>query len=102
MFDTVMIELQGRTSSPCWGRNYLKHKVFSFERRRREAMLGGGGVRGHAPPKCFEKNCTIWCILGPILAFKILLFLLFFGFFLFVFFNVAFVDKSENKEKEEP
>ena len=63
------------------------------------------------PRKCFEKNCKIWCILGPILAFKVLLFLLFFFFFfffffgggdLFVFFNVAFVDKSENKEKEEP
>ena len=54
------------------------------------------------PRKCFEKKkCTIWCILGPILAFKVLLFLLFF-FFLFGFFNVAFVDKSENKEKEEP
>ena len=35
------------------GAQYLKHKVFSFERRRREAMLrgGGGGVRGHAPPE---------------------------------------------------
>ena len=51
------------------------------------------------------KNCTIWCILGPILAFKILLFLLFLMFFLFFylfFLNVAFADKSENKEKEEP
>ena len=56
------------------------------------------------PRKCFEKNCTIWCILGPILAFKVLLFLLFFlgGGVFFIFFNVAFVDKSENKEKEEP
>ena len=59
------------------------------------------------PRKCFEKNCKIWCILGPILAFKVLLFSLFFLVFflgggLFVFFNVAFVDKSENKEKEEP
>ena len=56
------------------------------------------------PRKCFEKNCTIWCILGPILAFKVLLFLLFFfgGGVIFYFFNVAFVDKSENKEKEEP
>ena len=54
------------------------------------------------PRKCFEKKCTIWCILGPILAFKVLLFLLFLVFFLFVFFNVAFVDKSENKENEEP
>ena len=33
------------------GAQYLKHKVFSFERRRCEAMLGGGGVRGHAPPE---------------------------------------------------
>ena len=68
-------------------------------------MLGGGGGRGSGgmlPRKCFEKKCTIWCILGPILAFKVLLFLLFFFFFLFGFFNVAFVDKSENKEKEEP
>ena len=66
-------------------------------------MLGGwgGGPGGMLPRKCFEKNCTIWCILGPILAFKILLFLLFFGFFICIFFNVAFVDKSENKEKED-
>ena len=39
------------------GAQYLKHKVFSFELRRREAMQGGGGggggVRGHAPPKMF-------------------------------------------------
>ena len=54
------------------------------------------------PRKCFEKNCTIWCILGPILAFKVLLFLLFWGGGNIFFFNVAFVDKSENKEKEEP
>ena len=97
------------------GAQYLKHKVFSFELRRREAMLGGGGGSGGMlPRKCFEKNCTIWCILGPILAFKVLLFLLFFFFFFFFFFflgggggllgffNVAFVDKSEHKEKEEP
>ena len=51
------------------------------------------------PRKCFEKkNGTIWCILGPILAFKILLFCCFFLFDL----NDAFADKSENKEKEEP
>ena len=81
------------------GAQYLKHKVFSFERRRREAMLrGGGGPGACSPRKCFEKKCTIWCILGPILAFKVLLF---WGFF-YCFFNVAFVDKSENKEKEKP
>ena len=53
------------------------------------------------PPKMILKNSTIWCILGPILAFKILRFCCFLGFFLF-FLNVAFADKSENKEKEEP
>ena len=71
---------------------------------------GGGGSGGMLPRKCFEKKCTIWCILGPTLAFKVLLFLLFFLFFVVFFFlggggggfNVAFVDKSENKEKEEP
>ena len=62
------------------GAQYLKHKVFSFELRRREAMQGGGGggSGGMLPRKCFEKNCKIWCILGPILAFKVLLFLLVF------------------------
>ena len=59
------------------GAQYLKHKVFSFELRRCEAMQGGGSG-GMLPRKCFEKNCKIWCILGPILAFKVLLFLLFF------------------------
>ena len=39
---------------------------------------------------------AIWCIPGPILASIILLFLRLF------FLNVAFADKSENKEKEEP
>ena len=84
------------------GGGVIFNKVFSFERRRCEAMLGGSG--GMLPQTCFEKlYCTIWCILGPILAFKILLFLLFFEFFFFFFFfNVAFADKSENKEKEEP
>ena len=38
---------------------------------------------------------AIWCILGPILASISLLFLRLF------FQNVAFADKSENKEKEE-
>ena len=64
------------------GAQYLKHKVFSFELRRREAMQGGGSG-AMLPRKYFEKNCTIWCILGPILAFKVLLFLLFFFFFFF-------------------
>ena len=44
----------------------------------------------------FEKMVqfgTIWCILGPILASITLLFLR-------LFLNVAFADKSENKEKE--
>ena len=35
---------------------YLKHEVFACGRKRREAMLGGGGVRGHAPRKFFEKS----------------------------------------------
>ena len=44
MFDTVAIEPQGRIQdSMCvCGGQYLKHKIFSCERRRREAML----VRG--------------------------------------------------------
>ena len=46
-------------------------------------MQGGLGSGGMLPRKCFEKNCTIWCILGPILAFKVLLFLLFFFLFFF-------------------
>ena len=33
------------------GAQYLKSKVFTRERRRREAMLGG--FRGHAPPENF-------------------------------------------------
>ena len=43
------------------GAQYLKHNVFSFELRRREAMLGGGGGGGGGgsggmlPRKCFEK-----------------------------------------------
>ena len=40
------------------------------------------------------KNCTIWCILGPILAFRILLFLLFFGFFLLFFFLMLHLQTS--------
>ena len=45
MFDTVTIEPQGRIQDSMlegrgWGQ-YLKHKVFSCKRRRREAMLGG-------------------------------------------------------------
>ena len=62
-------------------------------------MLGGPGA---CSPENVMKNCTIWCILGPILAFKILLFLLFLGFFYLFFLNVAFADQSENKEKEKP
>ena len=51
MFDTVAIEPQGRIQdSMCvcggggggWGQ-YLKHEIFSCERRRREAMLGRVG-----------------------------------------------------------
>ena len=64
-----------------------------------EARSHASGVRGHAPLDFFVKNSAIsafWCILGPILAFKILLFL---RVFYFVFLNVAFADKSENKEK---
>ena len=34
---------------------YLKHKVFSFERRRREAMLGGGGPRVCSPENVLKK-----------------------------------------------
>ena len=53
-------------------RNILKHKVYSCERRRREAMLGGPAC---SLVKYFEKNCAIWCILGPIKDYITLLFL---------------------------
>ena len=58
-------------------------------------MLGGPGA---CSPENVLKNCTIWCILGPILALKILLFLLFFGSFNF-FLNVAFADKVSKGAK---
>ena len=45
MFDTLAIEPQGRIQdSTLGGGQYLKHEIFSCERRRREAMLGRGGV----------------------------------------------------------
>ena len=44
MFDTVAIEPQGRIQDSMLGGQYLKHEIFSCERRRREAMLGRGGV----------------------------------------------------------
>ena len=44
----------------------------------------------------WKKNGAIRCILGPILVSITSLFLRLF------FLNVAFADKSENKEKEEP
>ena len=46
MFDTVAIEPQGRIQDSMLGGGgqYLKHEIFSCERRRREAMLGRGGV----------------------------------------------------------
>ena len=46
MFDTVTIEPQGRIQDSMLGGGgggggqYLKHEIFSCERRRREAMLG--------------------------------------------------------------
>ena len=47
MFDTVAIEPQGRIQDSTLGvgGQYLKHEIFSCERRRREAMLhvGRGG-----------------------------------------------------------
>ena len=47
MFDTVAIEPQGRIQDSKLGGGgggqYLKHEIFSSERRRREAMLGRGG-----------------------------------------------------------
>ena len=47
MFDTVAIEPQGRIQdSMLGGGEYLKHEIFSCERRRREAMLGRGGGGG--------------------------------------------------------
>ena len=46
----------GANQDSMLGAQYWKHKVFSFERRRREAMLGGGGSGGMLPRKWFEKN----------------------------------------------
>ena len=45
MFDTVAIEPQWRIQDSMLGGGgqYLKHEIFLFERRRREAMLGRGG-----------------------------------------------------------
>ena len=46
MFDTVAIEPQERIQDSMFGGGgqYLKHEIFSCERRRRETMLGRGGV----------------------------------------------------------
>ena len=51
MFDTVAIEPQGRIQDSMLGGGggggggqYIKHEIFSCERRRREAMLGRGGI----------------------------------------------------------
>ena len=47
MFDTVAIESQGRIQDSMLGEGgggqYLKHEIFSCERRRCKAMLGRGG-----------------------------------------------------------
>ena len=50
MFDTVAIEPQGRIQDSMLGGGgeggqYLKHEIFSCERRRCEAMLGRVGGR---------------------------------------------------------
>ena len=37
------------------GAQYLKHKVFSFELRRREAMQGGGGPGACSPENVLKK-----------------------------------------------
>ena len=49
MFDAVAIEPQGRIQDSMLGGGgqYLKHGIFSCERRRREAMLGRGGGGGY-------------------------------------------------------
>ena len=46
MFDTAAIEPQGRIQDSMLGGGgqCLKHEIVSCERRRREAMLGRGGV----------------------------------------------------------
>ena len=74
--------------------SYLKHEVFSCERKRREAMLGGSVGIPSPPPDFFLKKGAIWCILGHILAFKTLL------FFKINLKNVTFADKSEKKRKK--
>ena len=59
------------------GAQCLKHT--STYMRAQKARSHARGSLGMLPKKCFEKkNGTIWCILGPILAFKILLFLMLF------------------------
>ena len=69
------------------GAHYLKSRVFLRERRRREAMLGGSG--GMLPPKIFDKNRAIRCILVHSMAhFSLHYFAVFEVIFFFL--NVAF------------
>ena len=81
------------------GAQFSISKVFSCERRKHDAMLGGPG---HATPEFFEKqNCATRCILVHSRAYFSLHY---FAVFEVIFFykNVAFADKSANKERELP
>ena len=79
------------------GAQYLKFKVSSRERRRREAMVEGSG--GMLPQKIFDENDAIRCILVHSMARFSLHYFAVFEVIFFFFKNVAF-DMSENKEKE--
>ena len=78
---------QGRTQDSMLGgggAKYLKSKVFSRERRRREAMLGGSGDM--LPREIFDKNGAIRCILVHSMAH--------FSLHLFAVFEVIFFKKN--------
>ena len=60
-------------------------------------MLGGWGC-GACSPGNVLKNCTIWCFLGPILAFKILLFVL--GFFICFFLMLPLQTSLKTRKKK--
>ena len=64
MFDTVAIDPQGRIQDSMLGGGgegqYLKHEIFSCERRRREAMLGRGGRYEFSTLSHTENNSNLY------------------------------------------
>ena len=84
------------------GAQFSISKVFSCERRKHDAMLGGPG---HATPEFFEKqNCAtrciafvaFWCILGHILVCITLRFLRLFFFIKMLPLQTSLQTKKEN------